>query len=276
MQMLWPSRAVCCSDWHSCGHRDCLKTSCGQVKAISFVLVQEAPAPRGPGASASSEAWRGTNRVIKVANDWETERRKRFHYVIYADDNGAFTFRADCSPAGCGDIGTTPRKTETAPLFFQRLLLQHQPAVASPIMGDDSEPERMFACASTFDRKITAHHWSARHDTLLVLEEFLEVSMLAATTCSLNELAEATYRGYTILYRPFQRAGNGTRYYEHRGNYIQNTHPCLLRKVADEWEDSQLVSWCSQLSRYVTVVVSKTAFGNIWYTNQISDVLPTL
>ncbi|CAE7251013.1 unnamed protein product [Symbiodinium sp. CCMP2456] len=196
------------------------------------------------------DSGRGTNRLIKVANSWETERRKRFHYVIYADDNGAFTFRADCSPGGCGDIGATPRKNETAPLFFQRLLLQHQPAVASPIMGDDSEPERMFICASIFDRKITAHHWSVRHHTLLVLEEFLEVSMLAATTCALNELVEATYRGHTILYRPFQRAGNGTRYYEHRGNYIRNMHPCLPRKVADGWEDSQLVSWMRpQLSR---------------------------
>ena len=74
-------------------------------------------------------------------------------------------------------------------------------------MGDDSEPERMFICASMFDRKITAHHWSVRHNTLLVLEEFLQVSMLAATTCALNELVEATYRGYTVLYRPFQRAG---------------------------------------------------------------------
>ena len=207
------------------------------------------------------DSGRGTNRLIQVANNWETERRKRFHYVIYADDNGAFTFRADCSPAGCGDIGATPRKNETAPLFFQRLLLQHQPAVASPIMGDDSEPERMFICASMFDRKITAHHWSVRHNTLLVLEEFLQVSMLAATTCALNELVEATYRGYTVLYRPFQRAGNGTRYYEHRANYIRNMHPCLPRKVADGWEDSQLVAWMRpQLSRCASEQLGPSAY----------------
>ena len=73
----------------------------------------------------------GRNVLYAAARLLEFDRGP-FFYIIFADDNGDFTYR-NCSPVSCGDASLRPLDEEDPKTFFHRLLLEDEPAVAAPI-----------------------------------------------------------------------------------------------------------------------------------------------
>ncbi|CAK9037401.1 Uncharacterized protein SCF082_LOCUS22127 [Durusdinium trenchii] len=187
---------------------------------------------------------KGRSQIFPHGDEWERQRGTRFHYFIWSDDNAEFDYVPKCTPAHCGDASLLPLQNEKAVMYWQRLLEEDQPAAAAPIIHNPPRcnPSSMYSCTSSIDGKLVAFHWSARKMLAIHVDDFAPVSCMALS-CLYAEIMEAGFRGYTWVYRMFQRIGNSTRFAEPRGNYVRNMHPCFPRRLPDGWGDSAVVAW---------------------------------
>lgn len=252
---LWLSQSEDCPQWlHDVSEQP-----------NSYVLVGVYGGPCGHGAQDVTQKLRficldqmdvvkGRKVLFAHGDAWEQQRLQlgldRFHYFIWADDNAEFDFMPAnglCTPEDCGDASLLPRQNEKATMYWQRLLEQDQPAVASAIIHDAwclEATKSMYSCTSNLDGKQMAFHWSVRKILAVYVEEFAQVSCNVPLTYVPIELMESAFRGYTWTYRMFDRTGNSTRFPEPRATYIHNLHPSFPRLLRDgSWGDSQLVAW---------------------------------
>lgn len=198
---------------------------------------------------SNTDVVKGRKLLFSRGDEWEKERGVRFHYFIWSDDNGQFDFKPShglCTPESCGDASLLPWANEKATMYWQRLLEEDQPAVASPILHDRDclmSTDSMYICTSSMDGKLMAFHWSARKMLAIYVEEFAPISCNIPLTNVIVELMESAFRGYTWTYRMFDRTGNHTRFTEHRATYVRNIHPSFPRILEDgSWGDSQVGS----------------------------------
>lgn len=190
----------------------------------------------------------GRNLLYRHALEIEEERGSPFLYFVFADDSGEFVFSPRCSALACGNMDMLPVESESALSFFHRLLVEEQPAVATPLNDiDDSEclsPVEMRVCTSSIDHKVIAFHWSV-HAMLLPYEEGFEHISLFASQCVVNELIDAILPAYSVRYRMFQRPSSSSSSFPvMRPHYIRNLEPCLPQRLPNgSYADSSVVKW---------------------------------
>eukprot|EP00439_Symbiodinium_sp_Y106_P076704 s1539_g15.t2 len=189
----------------------------------------------------------GRNLLYQHALQLELDESMRFLYFILADDSGEFIFR-NCSPLSCGNSDVLPAAFESPASFFHRLLVSDMPAIATPVFGiDDADcvgAADMRVCTSTIDHKVIALHWSV-HPALLPYEESFEQISLFASQCIVNELADASFRGYSVHYRMFQRPTTSkSSFPSMRPHYVRSLEPCLPQVLSNgSFADSAVVKW---------------------------------